>query len=105
MEVNKKNKSEGSWIISDGKGITILEVTNLDCGCMIAIYFRRAEIYGVLSVLTLLKTYYEYFMIKWDSDTTYYCDNSEVISTLQTLLINPNFYDEKYKTCDHYALL
>ena len=44
-------------------------------------------------------------MIQWDSDTTYYCDKLGVVPKLQTLLINPNFYDEKYKTCDHDAVL
>ena len=44
-------------------------------------------------------------MIKWESDTTYYCDNSGVVYKLQKLAVNPNFYDEQYKTCDHDAVL
>ena len=44
-------------------------------------------------------------MTQWESDTTYYCDNSEVVSKLQKLAVNPNFYDEQYKTCDHDAVL
>ena len=35
-------------------------------------------------------------MIQWDSDTTHYCDNTGVVPTLQTISINPNFYNESY---------
>ena len=44
-------------------------------------------------------------MIQWDSETTYYCDNSGVVFKFQTLAVNPNFYDEQYKTCDHDTVL
>ena len=44
-------------------------------------------------------------MIQWESDTTYYCDNSGVVSKLQKLAGNPIFYDEQFKTCDHDAVL
>ena len=44
-------------------------------------------------------------MIQWDSETTYYCDNAGVVFKFQTLAVNPNFYDEQYKTCDHDTVL
>ena len=92
-----KKKSGGVWIISDSKGITIIEGTNPDFECITAIHSHRAKKYEVLSVLTFLKAYCDYFMIQWNSYTTYYCDNSGVVSKLQTLSINPNFYDENTK--------
>ena len=65
-----KNKSRGAWIISDSKGITIIEGTRQDFGCIITIHSCRAEIYGVLSVFIFLKAYCAYYMIQSDSETT-----------------------------------
>ena len=57
---------------------------------------HRAEIFGVLSVLTFLKEYCIYFLIELNSPVKYYCDK---------ILVNSNAFDRKYKRADHDTVL
>jgi len=78
---------------------------NPDFGHISQIHSHRAEIYGVLSVLTFIKEYSNYFMIPSLSEIAYYCDNLEVVHKINTLATNPNSFNELHKTTDHDAVL
>ena len=58
-------KSGRGWIISDMKENSITEGTNSDFNITKIIHPRRAEIFGVLLVLTFLKQYCKYFLIQF----------------------------------------
>ena len=74
-----KSTSGGAWIIANMQGNTFIARTNPDFGHKSQIHSHRAEIYGVLSVLTFIKEYSNYFMLPFLSEIVYYCDNLEVV--------------------------
>ena len=100
-----KSTSGGAWIIANMKGNTFIAGTNPDFGHISQIHSHRADIYGVLSVLTFIKEYSNYFMIPFLSEIAYYYDNLEVVHKINTLANNPNYFNELHKTTDHDAVL
>ena len=97
-----KSVSGGAWIIIvDMMGKTFISGTNSDFGHIIQIHSHRAEIYGVLSVLTFIQEYSKYCMLPFLSNVAYYCDNLEVVHKINTLANNPNSFNEQHKITDH----
>ena len=79
-------------------GQTFISGTNPDSGDITQIHSYRAEIYGVLSVLTFIQEYSRYYMLPFLSDVAYYCNNLEVVHKVNTLANNPNSSNEQHKT-------
>jgi len=100
-----KSTSGGAWIIANMKGNTFIAGTNPDFGHISKRHSHRAEKNGVLSVLTFIKEYSNYFMLSFLSEIAYYCDNLEVVHKINTLATNPNSFNELHKTTDHDAVL
>ena len=100
-----KSTSGWAWIIANMKGNTFVTGTNPDFGHISQIHSHRAEIYSVLSVLTFIKEYSNYFMIPFLSEIAYYCDNLEVVHKINTLANGPNSFNELHKKTDYDAVL
>ena len=81
--------SGGAWIIVDMLGQVLISGTNPDFGHTDQIYSHRAEIYGVLSVFIFVQEYSKYYMIPFQSNVEYYCDNLEVVHKINTLAKTP----------------
>ena len=102
---NSKSTSGGAWIIANMQVNTFIAGTNPDFGHISQIHSHRPEIYGVLSVLTFIKEYSNYFMLPFLSEILYYCDIIEVVHKINTLATRSNSFNELHKTTDHDAVL
>ena len=100
-----KSKLGGAWIITDTQGNTLIAGTNPEFGHISQIHSPRPEIYGVLSVLTFIKEYSNYFMLTFLSAIEYHGDNLEIVHKINTLATDPNYFNELHKTTDHDAVL
>ena len=100
-----KSVSGEAWIVADMMRKTFISGTNPDFGHITQIHSHRAEIYGVLSVLTFIQEYSTYLMLPFLSKVAYSCNNLEVVHKINTLANNSNSFNEQHKTTDHDTVL
>ena len=65
---------------------------------------HRSEISVVLSAFLFINEYYMYFMIIFDSQVSYFCENLEIVNKILQLRENSHHYDEYINTVDHDAM-
>ena len=68
---------------------------NLDFENIEKIYLYRVVIYGVLSVFILIREYWEFFILNFESKVEYYCDNFEIANKIKILATNPINFAKK----------
>ena len=99
-----KCKSEGTYIISDSSGTRIILGSNPDFGLITSINSHRSEISVLLLAFLFINEYYMYFMIIFDSQVSYFCENLEIVNKILQLRENSHHYDEYIITVDHDAV-
>ena len=83
-----KYKSGGAGIIVDSFGKCVILESNPGFWKITSISSHRSKIFGVLSTLLFINEYFRYFMINFNYQVNYFCDNFEVVNKI--LQLNEN---------------
>ena len=87
-------KSEGASMIANSSGTFLISGSNPDVGI----------ITSIMAALLFINEYCRYFMITFDSQVNYFCDNLEIVNKILKLIENSNHYDEYINTVGHDAV-
>ena len=68
-------------------------------------YLHRSEAYAILRVLLFLHKYSKYFSLQINNKITIYCDNKEIVTKIDNIRDNVQYYDLNYNVSEYEAII